>query len=189
MNIPLITTRLRDFYNRHQRLPTHGEMVKLLHYSSRGSTHYLVKRLIELEILTKDEEGKLIPKNLLNIPMLGVVKAGSPTAIDIQEDRYLNLHLLFSQVNQQSFALTVSGDSMIDEGIYEGDIVIVTKTNEVRKGDIVAACVDNEWTVKYFQKEDGNVVLLPANKKYQPIYPKISLEIGGVVTHVIRSYR
>lgn len=189
MNISLITTKLREFYLKQQRLPTHGEMVKLLHYSSRGSTYYVVKRLIEEGILARDEQGKVIPKNLLTIPMLGVIKAGSPIPAEVQADRYINLHLLFRNLSGETFALTVSGDSMIDEGIYEGDIVIIDKRLTAKHGDIVAACVDGEWTVKYLQIVDKQVSLKAANKKYARIIPKISLEIGGVVVHVIRSYR
>ena len=78
---------------------------------------------------------------------------------------------------------------MIDEGIYEGDIVIIDKKRDPANGDIVTACVDNEWTVKIFQMREGRVSLIPANKKYPVIEPKDSLEIGGVVVSVIRSYR
>jgi len=189
MNLELITTKLRGFYMKHHRLPTHGEMVKLLHYSSRGSTYYLVKVLIKEGILARDEEGKLIPKRLLSIPMLGVIKAGYPMPAEVQKDNYLNLHLLFGDLSSATFALTVSGDSMIDEGIYEGDIVIIDKNRQPNTGDIVAACVDGEWTVKYLHKKGDSVSLHPANKKYPVIYPTQTLEIGGVVVHVLRSYR
>src|SRR5256885_2374554 len=145
MNIILIKARLRDFYAHHQRLPTHGEMVKLLHYSSRGSTYYVVKRLIEEGIVEKDEQGRLVPKSLLNIPMLGVIKAGYPIPADVQEDNYLNLKQLFDHVSGSTYALTISGDSMSGEGINDGDIVIIDKKKEPQKGDIVAACVDGEW--------------------------------------------
>ena len=189
MNLDLITAKLRDFYTKHHRLPTHGEMVKLFHYSSRGSTHYLVKRLLQEGILAKDEQGKLIPNNLLRIPMLGVIKAGFPMPAEVQHDNYLNLHLLFNHLSDASFALTVSGTSMIDAGIHEGDIVIIDKHQQPKNGDIVAACVDGEWTVKYFQKHNGQVSLVPAHPAYPVILPEISLEIGGVVVSVIRRYR
>jgi repressor LexA len=189
MNLDLITTRLRQFYMQHHRLPTHGEMVKLLHYSSRGSTYYLVKVLIKEGILERDEEGKLTPKNLLSIPMLGVIKAGYPMPAEVQKDNYLNLHRIFNNLSNATYALTVSGDSMIDEGIYEGDIVIIDKNREPVTGDIVAACVDGEWTVKTLKKKGSEVTLHPANKKYPVITPTQSLEIGGVVVHVLRSYR
>jgi repressor LexA len=189
MNLIFITAKLREFYIKRQRLPTHGEMVKLLNYQSRGSTYYVVKQLIKKGIVAKDEQGKLIPKSLLSLPLLGVIKAGYPIPAEVQEDNYLNLHTLFSHLSKATFALTVSGDSMSDAGIYEGDIVIIDKKREPISGDIVAACVDNEWTVKTFHMQEGRVSLIPANKKYPVLEPKESLEIGGVVVHVIRSYR
>ena len=189
MDLDTVQLKLRDFYKRHQRLPTHGEMVKLFHYSSRGSTRYLVQKLLEEGIVSKDEQGKLVPKSLLDIPVLGIIKAGYPMPADVQQDNYLRLHLLFDSLPPDTFALQISGDSMIDEGIYEGDFVLINKHQEVKNGDIVAANVDNEWTVKTFKREGESVVLLPANKKYPPIRPTVSLEIGGVVVHVIRSYR
>jgi SOS regulatory protein LexA len=189
MNKALILTRLKYFYIRNKRLPTYGEMCKLLGYQSKGAVRYVVQKLIAEGVLEKDKQGVLVPKNLLSLPLLGVIKAGYPIPAEVQEDKYLNLHLLFDTMSSASYALTVSGDSMSDAGIYEGDIVIIDKKREPTNGDIVAACVDNEWTVKYFQKQDGRVSLLPANKQYPEISPQQSLEIGGVVIHVIRSYR
>jgi SOS regulatory protein LexA len=189
MDIALIITRLRYFYNRNKRLPTYGEMCKLLGYRSKGAVRYVVKKLIAEGILEKDKQGALVPQKLLSLPMLGVIKAGYPIPAEVQEDNYLNLYALFTHLSTATFALTVSGDSMIDAGIYEGDIVIIDKKREPASGDIVAACVDNEWTVKIFQMQEGRVSLVPANKKYPVIEPKESLEIGGVVVSVIRSYR
>jgi SOS-response transcriptional repressor LexA len=77
---------------------------------------------------------------------------------------------------------------MIDALIGEGDKIIVDPSREAKNGDIVAAIVDNEWTVKYFYRRNGKVELVPANKQYPVIYPKESLEIGGVVISVIRKY-
>jgi len=188
VNIELIKTRLQYFYQSHKRLPTHGEMVKLFHYSSRGSTYYVVKRLIKEGIIERDENGKLVPKNLLSIPMLGIIKAGHPMPAEIQTDNHLNLYALFTNALTASFALVVSGDSMIEAGITEGDYVIVNTALEAKNGDIVAAMVDGEWTVKYLQKGTKGVALLPANRRYTPIYPREDLRIGGVVVNVIRKY-
>jgi hypothetical protein len=63
-NIAFITERLKEFYSKHQRLPTHAEMAKLLRYSSRGSTYYVVKQLMKKGIVAKDDKGKLVPKIL-----------------------------------------------------------------------------------------------------------------------------
>jgi repressor LexA len=188
MNKQLIINRLKIFYKQNGRLPTHGEMVKVLHYTSKGSTYYVVKKLIDEGIIAKDEEGKLVPKSLLNIPMLGTIRAGYPIPAEIIEEQSFNFHHLFNDLSTDAFALTVSGDSMMDEGIMDGDTVIVDKTLEVQNGDVVAACVDNEWTVKYFFKDGDIITLKPANNNYPDIHPVYNLVIGGVVKHVVRSY-
>lgn len=188
MNIPLIVARLKLFYKQNHRLPTHGEMVKVLRYNSKGSTYYVVKRLIDEGIVAKDENGKLIPKKLLDIPLLGTIKAGYPIPAEIIEQQSFNFHVLFSDLSNEAFALTVSGDSMMDAGIMDGDTVIVDKTLDPHNGDVVAACVDNEWTVKYFFQDHEVITLKPANERYPDILPKFSLVLGGVVKHVIRSY-
>lgn len=189
MDKKLIVTRLRYFYASNSRLPSYGEMCKLLGYKSKGAVSYVVKALIEDEIIAKDAEGKLMPKNLMNIPLLGRIKAGYPVPAEVMEDRVFNFHHLFSDLSTDAFALTVSGDSMIDAGIVDGDIVIVDRTYDPKVGDVVAACVDNEWTVKYLQKDGAKFTLQPANGKYPEITPRESLQIGGVVVHVIRSYK
>lgn len=189
MNTDLIIERLRQFYTRHKRLPTYGEMCLVLHYKSKGAVRYVVQKLVEQQILEKDENGKLLPKKLLSIPLLGIIKAGSPIPADTQLDKQIYIYELFDNLSATSFALTVKGDSMIDEGIHEGDLVIVNKDLEPKNGDVVAACVDGEWTVKYFSRDDMGVVsLIPANREYKTIYPKDSLTLGGVVVSTIRKY-
>jgi SOS-response transcriptional repressor LexA len=96
MDTALIITRLRYFYNRNKRLPTYGEMCKLLGYKSKGAVRYVVQKLIAECILEKDKQGALVPKKLLSLPMLGVIKAGYPIPAEVQEDNYLNLHALFA---------------------------------------------------------------------------------------------
>ena len=82
----------------------------------------------------------------------------------------------------------VSGDSMVGEGIRSEDLVILDKKREPKNGDIVAAFIDNEWTLKYFKKEGKKVALEAANPKYKPLVPRESLTLGGVVVSVIRKY-
>ncbi|MBU0574691.1 MAG: LexA family transcriptional regulator, partial [Proteobacteria bacterium] len=89
---------------------------------------------------------------------------------------------------EASYLLQVSGDSMIGEGIVEGDLVVVEKGREPKSGDIVIAEVDGEWTIKYFRKQGKQVVLEAANPKYPLMRPKSELKLGGVVTAVIRKY-
>jgi repressor LexA len=90
---------------------------------------------------------------------------------------------------QATFLLKVSGDSMIDAGIHPGDLVLIQKGLTPKHGDIVVACVDNQWTLKYYEKQRDRIILRAANKKYPPIEPKHELTLGGVVIANVRKYR
>lgn len=180
--------KFRKFYKDNKRGPTYEEVAALFNFASKNAAHKLVGKLVDGGILEKDSNGKIIPKNLFAIPYFGLIKAGYPMPAENLPPDTLDLYSFIFNMPGNIFCLSVRGDSMIDEGIRDGDMVIVEKGREVRNGDIVAANVDGEWTVKYFQRKMGKVVLLPANDNYPPIYPMQSLEIGGVVIHVIRSY-
>lgn len=88
--------------------------------------------------------------------------------------------------NGEMFMLEVSGDSMVDAGIFDGDWVVVRRQQDARNGDIVAALIDDEATVKTFDRRDGHVWLLPHNDAYAPIPGDMSTILGRVVT-VIRA--
>jgi repressor LexA len=83
----------------------------------------------------------------------------------------------------------VKGDSMIDAGIQEGDIVVVERRPSANAGDMVIAIVDNEFTLKHLEKDKGEYVLKPANPAYPIIRPKGQLEIFGVVVGMVRKYK
>ena len=78
---------------------------------------------------------------------------------------------------------------MIDEGIKEGDLVLVERGRQAQHGDIVIAQVDGQWTMKFLEKKNGKIILRAANKKYPPIEPKGELVIGGVVVANVRKYK
>jgi SOS regulatory protein LexA len=182
------TSKLRQFYRLEKRLPTYAEFCELFQFSSKGSVQYLVGQLIGAGILEKGEHGKLIPKKLIHIPHLGTIKAGYPMPAFEQRDDSIDVYQYIHDTTGDIYFLTVSGDSMIEALIGDGDKIIVDPKREPRNGDIVAAIVDNEWTVKYFYRRNSAVELVPANKNYPIIRPKESLEISGVVISVIRKY-
>jgi len=122
------------------------------------------------------------------IPFLGRIKAGPPTQDDSYDDDPVSLDQYLVQHPGHTYLLRVSGDSMIDEGIKQGDLVILDKKREPRDRDIVAALIDDEWTLKYFRNEEGKIYLSAANPNYPPLHPKDSLSIGGVVVSVIKKY-
>jgi repressor LexA len=126
--------------------------------------------------------------NIAKIPVVGRVAAGMPiTAIENQEGS-LAIDMSFLKSNEDHFALKVKGDSMIDDGIHDGDFVIVAPTQEVSHDQIIVARMHDEVTVKRFHSKNGHVQLIPANAKYQPIEVKDLNEFSvvGKVVGVMR---
>lgn len=158
-------------------------------FASKNAAYKLAQKLIDQGYLDKDDSGKLIPRKLFApLPNSGIIKAGFPTVADEEINDLVSFDEYLIQRPEATFVLTVSGDSMIEAGIHDGDIVLVDRMQTVRVGDIVVANVDGEWTLKYYQKHGGKVVLVPANKNFDNIYPEQSLEVAGVVISVIRKY-
>lgn len=189
MNLEKKILKLRQFYIDKKRLPSYREMMGLFDYSSVNSAWKLAQQLIEAGLIDKDEKGKLIPKNLNHqLKFLGSIEAGFPTLaeqemiVTISLDQYLLTH------PEQNYMLKVTGLSMIEAGIAPDDLVIVDREKEPKNGDIVVAEVDGNWTMKYWQKKGNKITLLPANKDYPPIEPEKTLQLGGVVTSVIKKF-
>lgn len=190
MDIEKAKQKFRKFYSRQKRLPTYEEICGLFNFKSKNASFYLVNKLLQAGVLGKDEKGKLFPRKLFQIPQLGIIHAGHPVAADALSDNSIDLYQYILDLPGQIFSLIVKGDSMIEEGITDGDIVIIEKGREPHVGDVVAACINNEWTVKYFKKRDNEILLVPANPHYPIIHARNrdSLLIGGVVISVIRKY-
>ncbi len=128
------------------------------------------------------------PLSPVRLPFIGVIKAGPPVAEEGLTNESVSLDEFLVTAPGYTYLLRVSGDSMINEGINPDDLVVIDKMRTPRNGDVVAACVDGEWTVKYFRERNGQPFLEPANPKYQAIFPQATMDIGGVVVSVIRKY-
>lgn len=181
--------KLRQFYHDKKRLPSYREMMKLFGYHSVNSAWRLANKLIELEVIEKDEKGKLVPRNLNHqLKVLGTVEAGFPTLAEQEIIDTISLDQYLLTRPEENYMLRVTGLSMIEAGIAPGDLVIVEKNKNPKNGDIVVAEVDGNWTMKYWQKKGGDITLVPANKDYPPIRPENELRLGGVVVSVIKKF-
>ncbi len=170
-------------------MPSYAEIMNLLGFKSKNSVYKLINKLVEAGVLDKDDTGKLIPNSLSQeVKLLGLVEAGIPTVADETSLDSLNLDNFLIKNRDSSYLLEVKGDSMIEEGIKEGDLVIVEKRNDAKDGDIVIAEVDGGWTMKFFRKKGNTIFLEPANKNYKSIYPENDMKISAVVKGVIRKY-
>jgi SOS regulatory protein LexA len=177
------------FFRDNRRMPSFAEMVDLLGVGSKSVVNFWINKLVEAEILEKDDKGHLIfTKRSFAIPLVGSVQAGFPSPEEESLCDIISMDEYLVAKPEASFLLQVSGDSMVGEGIMAGDLVVVEKGREPKSGDIVIAEVDGEWTMKYFKREGKQVVLEAANPKYPIIRPKTELRLGGVVTAVIRKY-
>lgn len=122
-----------------------------------------------LELLVENEyENKA--EEVIEVPLLGKVTAGSPIEAIERPNEFFSLPAFLIPKQKEVFTLDVSGESMINAGIFDGDIVIVQKQNTARNGDIVVAMTeDNEVTLKTYYKENGYFRLQPQNDKLEPI--------------------
>lgn len=178
-------TSLKKFYKEFNRLPSYTEMLKLFGFSSKNSVFKLINKWIEDGFLSK-EDKKLAPTSkFFGLPLLGIIKAGYPILAE-ENKTYLTLDEYLIDDPTHLFLLKVSGDSMINAGIFEGDIVIIDHNKLAKNGDIVLAEVDREWTLKYLNKSSTKTYLEAGNSKYPPIYPERELKIHGTVKGVVR---
>lgn len=132
------------------------------------------------------EQEELIPTDAINIPLVGHIAAGSPILAEENIENYLSFPRGMIGKGDH-FALNVRGDSMIDEGIFDGDIAIIKKQNTASQGEIVAALLEDEATLKTFKIEDKKVKLIPANENYNVIETD-DVVILGKLAAVFRSY-
>lgn len=125
-------------------------------------------------------------ENFTNVPLLGIVTAGLPILAVEQIEGYVPYTGSFSS-DKSMFALRVKGESMINAGILDGDIIFVERTPVAANGEIVVALLEDEATVKRFYKEDGHFRLQPENDDFDPIYAD-EVIILGKVKGLMRNY-
>jgi SOS regulatory protein LexA len=181
--------KIGQFYHKHHRMPSYAEVAKLLGYKSKSAAAYALKQLVDAGIIAKDKTGRLLPGRLMGeTKLLGLVEAGFPSPAEEELADTINFDEYLAPNKESTYILKVKGESMIDAGIREGDMVIVERRQSYKPGQIVIASVDGEYTIKYLRKERGLYYLEPANAKFKNIYPKERLSIEAVVTGVVRKY-
>ena len=139
-------------------------------------------RSIELLV---DNEGMRAPQTVA-VPLVGSIAAGSPIIAEENITDYLDFPRSLLGRGEY-FALKVRGDSMTGAGIENGDIAVIQKQNAARDGEIVAALLEDEATLKRFKKGQGSVQLIAENPAYKPIVTK-DVQILGVLSAIFRNY-
>ena len=131
-----------------------------------------------------DDTFNLTRREMVNVPIVGQVAAGEPILAEQNITNYFPIPIEFMP-NNETFLLTVKGESMINAGILDGDMVLVESTSVASNGEMVVALVDDSATVKRFYKENGHIRLQPENDFMEPIIVD-SCEIIGKVIGLIR---
>ncbi|MBC8123486.1 MAG: repressor LexA [Gemmatimonadaceae bacterium] len=156
----------------------------------RTTVYRWLQVLEELGYLKAQGNRYYIDPDLLGIPLLeNRIPAGVPVTVeeDVLSNR-LSLDEYLVKDRTGTFLLKVKGDSMIEAGIYEGDIVVVNRNNRAQDGDVVVARIDGEMTLKTLRRRQQQTWLEPANSRYSPIHPVSGLEVLGIVTGLVRRY-
>jgi len=182
---------LKDFIKENGYFPTLDEIKVGVGLNSVSTVHKHIRDLINDGILSIDEIGgyKLVEKpdnEIQNVSIIGTISAGFP--IEAIEDKTTTIQVPNLPSNSDFYALRVSGDSMIDEGIYNGDIVIIKKQTSAENGQTVVAIIDdNQATLKKIYKEKNRFRLEPRNQSLLPLF-RDEVEVRGVVWSIIRPF-
>ena len=178
--------KLKNEYGK-EPLPSFEKIASEFDFKHKNSVWQYFNKLKEADFIREINN-----KFFINPDMFGAVlydspvKAGIPSPAEDLGSKRVSLDSMFNIDNPSTFMFKVSGDSMIDLGIHEGDMVIVQRCPSASDGDVILACVDGEYTLKTFRKKSGKVFLEAANKNYPIIIPQRELTIFGIVTGVVR---
>lgn len=191
---------IADYQQQNGISPTHREIREEFGYSSFGTVYKHLKLLQEKGYLQRDwnqkrglELVRAIPgtqlTNVSDVPFLGIIAAGQPIETFPDPENLTIPNHLFDGQSSDHFVLRVAGESMIQEGIHDGDLVIILRREQAKPGEMVVALVAGEATLKRFYPEGSIVRLQPANPEMQPIrVPARDVKVQGVVVGLMRKF-
>ena len=177
--------------------PTQKEIKDHFGFKSFGSVQRYIKYLVNAGYLEGDWNARRGLKtvshqedyNIADIPLLGKIAAGNPIEAIENPDETISVPINFIRSGHKHFALRIEGDSMIEDGILNEDIVVCKYSQTAEQGETIAAVVDGEATLKHFYKHSDHIELRPANSSMSPI--KIvseNFKIAGILVGLVRSY-
>lgn len=182
---------LKEYVENYGIAPTHVELAELIGVSSSKAAADHLKALEKKNVIKiyadKPRGIQILTADNDELPLIGSVAAGLPIEAVENVESYIRIPEVLKR-KKPTFLLRVRGDSMIDAGILDGDLIAVRKTNTAEIGQIVVARIEDEVTVKFLEKQGSNAVLQPANDAYQPIVLAAEdLAIEGQFVGLIRA--
>lgn len=175
--------------------PSVREICEAVGLKSTSSVHGHLKRLESKGLIKRDPTkpraleiiDNSIKREIINVPIIGKVTAGLPILANENIEDTFPIPLDYISHNQELFILNISGDSMINAGIFDGDLAIIEKCKTAKNGDIVVVLIENEATIKRFYKEKNHIRLQPENDNMNAIIVN-DCKILGRLVGVFRSY-
>jgi len=172
------------------RPPTLREIGHHFGFRSTGTTRDHLRSLTKKGYLKlhrqRSRSMELTRPLIFRIPILGRIMAGMPDLAFEETQGFLQLDELLPTADREVFGLRIAGDSMMEKGIHEGDVAIVRRQRSALEGDIVAALIDSEATIKTLKKDGSGFYLAAANPRYRPI--RRPFTILGKVTAVLKRF-
>ena len=189
-----------DYFSSKNIYPTFDEMRKFLNIKSKSGVHKLLSSLEDKGIIERlpHKARALKLKKVIdfpktdekNLPFLGRIAAGNPIEAITGSFEQISVPNYLLNSKDEHFTLEVAGDSMNDEGIRDGDIVVIKKIDQAKTGDIIVALIDdNEVTLKRFRSYKNSIALEPANKNYKTrIFGEDRVKVQGKLVGLIRKF-
>ena len=191
---------IRDFQKERGVTPAHREICDHFGFSSYGTVYKHLSLLQKKGLIKRDwnqkrgvevvEQAKpdaVVSAGVLELPLFGYIAAGQPLAVEISDETITVPERLTSR--GENYVLKVRGDSMIDDGIMDGDYVIIARREQADNGEMVVANVSGEVTLKRLYREGEKVRLQPANSMMHPIYAAArDVAVQGVVVGLMRRF-
>lgn len=189
---------IKQYIEKYGYSPTLGEIAEAIGVSSLATVHEHLQALVQKKVIKRFEGAvrgiEVVDQKISNIlrgielPVLGFIAAGQPIMTYTDPDATVKVSPSMISGKKRAFVLQVKGDSMIEDGILDGDYVIIEEQNTATDGDIVVALLDNGLaTLKRFFKEKNKIRLEPANSSMDPIYAT-DVKIQGKCVGVIRRF-
>lgn len=183
-----------EYIKENEMSPSFNEIKDKFGLSALSTVHEHITELVDKGFLRRDERkerGLYLPakrQQYIEVPLVGAIACGQPIEAIEMPDEYVRVAREDS-LRGNIYALKAKGDSMIREGIFDGDLIIVKKQSTAENGDTVVAVIDdNQATLKKYFQEKGKIRLQPANPEFAPIYRQ-EVEIRGVVVKIIRNLK
>ena len=177
--------------------PSYREIADALSLSSPATVHGHVQSLVEKGLIATGDDGRArsielveeeVKEPSIMLPLMGIITAGEPIEA-VEDNEAMAVPSDFVMDSANSFVLRVKGRSMIEDGILDGDYVVIERNPSPRNGEVVVALLDNAFaTLKRFYRERNRIRLQPANSSMEPIFVQDCI-IQGVVRAVIRKFQ